>query len=101
MRNPLLMTTPTIFGYNPATGQPMGGGEAGSEVVSGTGTLMGMIENAVENKTAAQMQNVVSILYAILDAIVNGNAEMLQAILDGHTIRVGEREFARLVKTYA
>lgn len=101
MRNPRLMTTPTIFGYNPATGQPMGGGEAGSEVVSGTGTLMGMIENAVENKTAAQMQNVVSILYAILDAIVNGNAEMLQAILDGHTIRVGEREFARLVKTYA
>lgn len=101
MRNPLLMTTPTIFGYNPATGQPMGGGEAGSEVVSGTGTLMGMIENAVENKTAAQMQNVVSILYAILDAIVNGNAEMLRAILDGHTIRVGEREFARLVKTYA
>ncbi len=101
MRNPLLMTTPTIFGYNPATGQPMGGGEAGSEVVSGTGTLMGMIENAVENKTAAQMQTVVSILYAILDAIVNGNAEMLQAILDGHTIRIGEREFARLVKTYA
>lgn len=101
MRNPLLMTTPTIFGYNPATGQPMGGGEAGSEVVSGTGTLMGMIESAVENKTAAQMQTVVSILYAILDAIVNGNAEMLQAILDGHTIRVGEREFARLVKTYA
>lgn len=101
MRNPLLMTTPTIFGYNPATGQPMGGGEAGSEVVSGTGTLMGMIEDAVENKTAAQMQTVVSILYAILDAIVNGNAEMLQAILDGHTIRVGEREFARLVKTYA
>lgn len=101
MRNPLLMTTPTIFGYNPATGQSMGGGEAGSEVVSGTGTLMGMIESAVENKTAVQMQTVVSILYAILDAIVNGNAEMLQAILDGHTIRVGEREFARLVKTYA
>ena len=101
MLNPMIMTSPTIFGYNPSTGQPMGGGEAGSEVVSGTGTLLNMIGSVVESKTAAQMQAVVSVLTAILDAILNGNAEMLHAILEGHTIKVGEREFARLVKQYA
>lgn len=50
MDNPMIMEKPTIFGVNPATGQPMGGGETGSEVVSGTNTLMGMIRAAVKNE---------------------------------------------------
>lgn len=49
MRNPMLLTKPTIFGYNPATGQLMGGGEAGPEVVSGASALMRMISQAVMN----------------------------------------------------
>lgn len=47
MNNPMLLTKPTIFGYNPATGQLMGGGEAGPEVVSGANALMKMIRQAV------------------------------------------------------
>lgn len=101
MNNPMVMTEPTIFGYNPKTGNVMGGGESGSEVVSGTNTLMNMIGDAVESKTAVQNDRIVAVLVSILNAILGGNAEMLQALLAGHTLKIGEREFARLVKTYA
>jgi len=50
MRKPMVMKQPTIFGYNSATGKLQGGGDAGSEVVSGTNTLMGMIQSAVANE---------------------------------------------------
>lgn len=63
MNQPIIMTKPTVFGYNGATGELMGGGEAGSEVVSGTNTLMTMIQNAVANQ-------------------VNGLAYYLQLVID-------------------
>ena len=100
MNDPIIMTRPTIFGYNGATGELMGGGEVpggGGEVVSGVNTLMNMINSAV----AAQNESVVRVLTAILNAIVGGNQEMLQALLADKTFKVGEREFARLVKQYA
>ena len=53
MRKPMIMDKPTIFGYNPATGSLMGGGEAGSEVVSGTTTLLNLIQQAVRAETGA------------------------------------------------
>lgn len=65
MNQPIIMTKPTVFGYNGATGELMGGGEAGSEVVSGTNTLMSMIQNAVANQMnglAYYIQKVVEIL---------------------------------------
>lgn len=65
MRNPMIMDKPTIFGYNPVTGSLMGGGEAGSEVVSGTGTLLNMIQQAVRAETsgtAVLLERIVSIL---------------------------------------
>lgn len=46
MDNPMIMTRPTAFGISPS-GRIMAGGEAGSEIVSGTGTLMKMISAAV------------------------------------------------------
>ena len=101
MNNPMIMTSPTIFGYNPKTGNVMGGGEAGSEVVSGTNTLMNMIGDVVESKTAAQNERIIAVLISILNAILGGNQELLQALLADKTFAVGEREFARLVKQYA
>lgn len=101
MNNPMIMDSPTIFGYNPATGELQGGGDAGSEVVSGTNTLMNMIGTAVENKTAAQTERIIAVMTAVLNAILSGNAELLKALLAGQTFKVGEREFARLVKEYA
>ena len=47
MNNAMVLNSPTIFGYNSATGNFMGGGEAGSEVVAGSQTLMKMIQSAV------------------------------------------------------
>ena len=45
MNRPMLLNSPTIFGA--AGGKLLGGGEAGSEVVSGAATLLKMIESAV------------------------------------------------------
>ena len=101
MDNPMLMTEPTIFGYNAKTGQLQGGGEAGSEVVSGTNTLMNMIGDVVESKTATQNERIIAVLVSILNAILGGNEEMLRALMADRTFAVGEREFARLVKQYA
>ena len=65
MNNPMIMDDPTIFGYNPATGKMMGGGEAGSEVVSGTNTLMNMISAAVRAEAGAtveRLERIISLL---------------------------------------
>ena len=63
MQNPIVMTKPTIWGYDPKTGKMQGGGEAGTEVVSGADTLMNMIQTAV----AAQNDGILYILERILE----------------------------------
>lgn len=97
MDNPMIMEKPTIFGYNAASGNLLGGGEAGSEVVSGTDKLMDMIGQAVESKMATQLDRMIG----QLDALVDGNGEMLKALLAGHTIVLNKREVARTVREYA
>ena len=65
MRNPMIMTKPTVFGYDAGTGKLLGGGEAGSEVVTGTSTLMNMIASAVASQNSAlvyYMQKIIEIL---------------------------------------
>lgn len=65
MQNPIVMTKPTIWGYDPETGNLKGGGEAGSEVVSGTNTLMNMIQTAVATQNDAvvyYLQRLIEIL---------------------------------------
>ena len=97
MDNPMVMTSPTIFGYNPRTGNVMGGGEAGSEVVSGTNTLMGMISDAVSKNNVAMIE----VLYKILSAILSMDGNMgdnLKKAIDGTGFTVNKREFGRLVR---
>lgn len=101
MNNPMVMRKPTIFGYDPNSGKLMGGGEAGSEVVSGTNTLMDMISTAVSRNSEVQTEKLVVILSAVLEAILGGNNEIVQAIREGKILKVGEREFARAVREYA
>lgn len=97
MDNAMLLNKPTIFGYDSASGQYMGGGEAGTEVVSGANTLMRMIQNAV----ATQNNGLAVILYKILDAILALDENMggnLREALAGTSFTINNREFARLVK---
>lgn len=57
MNDPIIMNSPTAFGIN-SLGQIMAGGEAGSEVVSGTDTLMNMIASAVASRNNALVEAV-------------------------------------------
>lgn len=66
MENPMIMDKPTAFGIN-SVGQIMAGGEAGSEVVSGTETLMQMIAAAVASKNAKLEELLQSILAFIVE----------------------------------
>ena len=79
MNEPMIMNSPTAFGIN-RFGQIMAGGEAGSEVVSGTNTLMNMISSAV----AAQNQKTEQTLLNILELLVQYMPQLgnMQMVLD-------------------
>ena len=49
MSNGMILNSSTIFGFDHSTGKFLGGGEAGSETVVGTSSLMKMIRNAVND----------------------------------------------------
>ena len=49
MRKGMILDRPTIFGFDPKSGQFMGAGEAGSETIVGTKSLMEMITDAVRS----------------------------------------------------
>ena len=86
MDNPLIMDRPTAFGINRA-GQVMAGGEAGSEVVSGTQTLMNMISAAVAENNS-RMYELLNQLYDLLAAYLRELAKR-QILLDTGAL-VGE-----------
>ena len=75
MNNPMIMTKPTLFGYNGATGELMAGGEAGSEVVSGTETLLNMIRYAVASENKSDV--IVQLLERIIEILVQFFPELL------------------------
>lgn len=86
MDDPLVMDKPTAFGIN-VSGQIMAGGEAGSEVVSGTQTLMNMISAAVSENND-QLYEVLNKLYNLLVEYLPTFANM-QMVLDSGVL-VGE-----------
>ena len=96
MDSPMIMNSPTAFGIN-KNGQIMAGGEAGSEVVSGTDTLMNMIASAV----SAQNQALIEVLQKILLAILNMDEDLYKKFsdaLESTSFTVNDREFGRLVR---
>lgn len=97
MNDPMIMNSPTAFGIN-SIGQIMAGGERGSEVISGTDTLMKMIASAV----AQQNREVVAVLLRILETIVNMDENMgenMREGLSGMSWKSNNRELARFVRT--
>lgn len=94
------MNQPTIFGINARTGSLMGGGEAGSETVVGTDSLMNMIQNAV----SAQNDKVVEILIAILEQIKSAddnNQNKIEDLINSLKIEWNDRELGRFIRNYA
>lgn len=75
--NPMIMNEPSIFGYNPATGSFMGGGDGnGSEVVSGVNTLMNMIKTAVASENGA----IVYYLQKLVEILADYFPQILEAL---------------------
>lgn len=97
MRDGMIMNQPTIFGYNAKSNQFLAGGEAGSETVVGTESLMNMIKSAVSSENG----ELVSVLNDILKAIISldeGLEGKFYDALSNMRFQINEREFARLVK---
>lgn len=96
----MVLSNPTIFGY--ADGSLLGGGDGnGNEIVAGESHLMGLMGKVVDSRLAAHNAQIIALLSAMLDEMSGGNSEIVRAIREDKTFAVGEREFARLVKSYA
>jgi hypothetical protein len=90
MNAPRILDAPTVFGYNAKTGELQGGGEAGSELVGGTNTVMGMISAAV----ASQNSVLVVYLQKIIEILAEYFPQLLEALdidllLDGDLLVAG------------
>lgn len=81
MENGLILNSPTIFGYNASTGKFLGAGEAGSETVVGTKSLMKMIKTAVLDVMQDVMVDMTNALLAMRDGFTS-SAERLAYTLD-------------------
>lgn len=99
MDDGMIMNQPTIFGIN-AKGQPMAGGESGSETIVGTQSLMNMIDHAVaqsNNNLYVALEKILQVLKHIDQSMYDRMVAALQTM----GIDFDERELARLVKKYA
>lgn len=81
MEDGMIMNQPTIFGYDAKTNKFLGGGEAGSETVVGTESLMEMIGAAIaanNDVLIEKFERLISILAEFFPEILNGmNREII------------------------
>lgn len=99
MDSGLIMDKPTIFGVN-GDGNLMAGGEAGSETVVGTNSLMNMIQEAVNNAFDGNTR-LLEMILAELRQIDSTFADKLCKALESIGVKWDEREIARFVRKYA
>ena len=101
MENAMILDQPTIFGYSEASGKLLGGGEAGSEVVAGSNTLMEMIKGAVSEQNFSllvALERILAVLLSIDGSMAEDLTKAIRDGMDGTKLSINEREFARLVK---
>ena len=103
MDSPMVLDSATIFGYNPSTRAFLGGGEAGTEVVSGVDTLKTMIRDAVSADSNGNVDRVVVLLEMIFVWLSEGGLKEVLVDVLTHDVKLRweGRELARLVRTYA
>lgn len=96
MRNPMILNKPTAFGYDSVSGNILAGGESGSEVVSGTNTLMSMIRSAVESQSNSEFITIIDLLGTIIQLIQAMGGDVVipvylgTELLDERIIRANE-----------
>lgn len=93
----MIMNKPTIFGYDSATNNFMAGGEAGSETVVGTNSLMTMIKNAVSENNNVILVRILEILEKIDSTLVDKIIEAFNSV----NFVADDRELGRFIKKYA
>ena len=86
MRNGIIMNEPTIFGYDNTTGKFLAGGEAGSEVVVGTQSLLSMIKSTVQNAVSGLLSVISGFAAAMLDAFTLTISSLSTSISDMSSI---------------
>lgn len=86
MRSGMILNQPTIFGFNSRTGNFMGGGEAGSETVVGTNSLMSMIRSAANDggSTDYLLKQIIALMSEFFPTVL-GKMD-LQIVLDDGTL---------------
>lgn len=101
MDDGMIMNQSTIFGYNAKSNQFLAGGEAGSETVVGTQSLMDMINSAVQDSdNDLESAEVLKMIYAWMKN--GGLRELMIDVLTNYVeFDVEGREVARLVRKYA
>ena len=88
MQNGVILNSPTIFGM--MNGKLLGGGEAGSEAIVGTHSLMDMIRNAMSSMAGMQTINYGGVtinVYAQQGQDVNELADIIEERISINTIR--------------
>lgn len=107
MDDGMIMNQPTIFGYNAKSNQFLAGGEAGSETVVGTQSLMDMIRVAVDRNNTdlidevhelhVGMNDLMGLLYDKLSSlkVVMDTGELVGVLSDPLDIELG-RKLSRL-----
>lgn len=90
MDDGMIMNQPTIFGYNPKNNQFLAGGEAGSETVVGTDSLMTMIRAAVGEENTALLERIERIITLLENYLPEMMKSMVKAVVLDSGVLVGE-----------
>lgn len=99
MDDGMIMDKPTVFGIN--GNKLMAGGEAGSETVVGTQSLVKMIQDAVDNRIGSEMGTVIDLLLEMISLIQSETGDIILPIylgtdmLDERIIRANEIQALR------
>ena len=88
----MILDEPTIFGIN-SNGIPMGAGEAGSETVVGTNSLMNMIDKAVKsNIPQTDTSGIERKLDKIMNTMLKMKIELDDEVVGNFVVRTVEKE---------
>lgn len=104
MNTPKILTKPTVWAFDSATGKARGAGDgAGSELVGGTTTVMRMIQSAVSSQNADfvyYLQKIIEILCdyfpQVLESLMNMNLVLDDGTLVGRLAPAIDMELGKI-----